>query len=388
MKRYFILLTGLFCLYMNAGTAFAGNPERSGQAGATQLLINPYARSSGLFGMNVATVAGVEGMLNNPAGLAFGRSTEVVIANTQWLMGSGISVNCLGVSQALGPNGGTIGVTAMAFGFGQIPITTIDNPDGGLGTYSPTFLNMGISYGRMMVEDRIYVGFTVKMVHESVPDVSANGVAFDAGVQYRTGDGKFRLGVALRNIGPTMKFSGDGLTTRLPIYNNGASSDRAMSSKAATFEMPSALYVGAAYEIRAGRQSQRYKMKKQTIRGDTSYLKLDSLTVWDHKIIPMFTFISNTFTRDQLGLGLEYRYMEMLMLRASYLYEAKILNTAERRNVYSGIAVGASFEFPFSMKNPKVGERNKLLTTIAVDYSYRHTFFFNGTHSFGIRFSL
>jgi hypothetical protein len=152
--------------------------------------------------------------------------------------------------------------------------------------------------------------------------------------------------------------------------------------------MPSALYIGAAYEIRAGRQTQRYKMKKQTLRGDTTYLRLDSLTVWEHKMIPMFTFVSNTFTRDQIGLGLEYRYQEMLMLRAAYLYEDKILNTAERRNVYSGIAVGASFEFPFSMKNPKIGQRNRLMTTLAVDYSYRHTFFFNGTHSFGLRFSL
>lgn len=28
-------------------TVNAGNPERSGQAGASQLLINPYARSAG-----------------------------------------------------------------------------------------------------------------------------------------------------------------------------------------------------------------------------------------------------------------------------------------------------------------------------------------------------
>ncbi|MCS7085169.1 MAG: hypothetical protein RMM53_05485, partial [Bacteroidia bacterium] len=96
MKKYshiVFALTILPGLSANFRPAHAGNPERSGQAGATQLLINPYARSSGLFGMNVATVAGVEGMLNNPAGLAFGRSTEVVIAHTQWLMGSGISIN-------------------------------------------------------------------------------------------------------------------------------------------------------------------------------------------------------------------------------------------------------------------------------------------------------
>lgn len=34
--------------------ANAGNPERAGQAGASQLLINPYARSAGWAGANGA----------------------------------------------------------------------------------------------------------------------------------------------------------------------------------------------------------------------------------------------------------------------------------------------------------------------------------------------
>jgi hypothetical protein len=41
-----------------AGSVFAGNRDRSGQAGAGELLLNPWARSSGLFGLNAANVSG------------------------------------------------------------------------------------------------------------------------------------------------------------------------------------------------------------------------------------------------------------------------------------------------------------------------------------------
>ena len=38
----------------------AGNKDRSGQAGASELLINPWARSSGWGGVNVANSFGLE----------------------------------------------------------------------------------------------------------------------------------------------------------------------------------------------------------------------------------------------------------------------------------------------------------------------------------------
>jgi len=34
-------------LILSASTVFAGNPERAGQAGASELQINPFSRSSG-----------------------------------------------------------------------------------------------------------------------------------------------------------------------------------------------------------------------------------------------------------------------------------------------------------------------------------------------------
>ena len=64
---------------------FAGNEQRAGQAGASELLINPWARSSGWGASNVANVRGLEGMYNNIAGLAFIEKTELIFSRTNWL---------------------------------------------------------------------------------------------------------------------------------------------------------------------------------------------------------------------------------------------------------------------------------------------------------------
>ena len=51
--------------------------ERVGQAGAFELLINPWARSSGLSGANTASVRGIESVYLNVAGLTGTDKTEI-----------------------------------------------------------------------------------------------------------------------------------------------------------------------------------------------------------------------------------------------------------------------------------------------------------------------
>jgi hypothetical protein len=351
---------------------YAGNPERAGQAGAAQLLVNPYARSAGVNGINVADSYGIESAINNVAGLAHTTKTEVIFAHTLLYANSGIRINTLGFSQRLGEAGGVIGLSLMSFNFGDIPITTIENPDGNLGTFSPTFLNIGVSYAREMVADRIFLGFTVKIIHESIPDASSNGVGVDGGVQYRSKNlanglpGKFRLGVALRNVGPEMRFNGDGMSLRLRDDPNSAFDSKFMTTSA-SFELPTVLMLGASYRFYFG------------VSGDTASTKVD------HTLIPMFTFISNSFARDQYGFGLEYSFREMLMLRACYLHETNIMDADQFENVYRGIAAGVSVQLPFG-KEKALSVRKR--SSFAVDYSIRPTHIMGATHNIGLRINL
>lgn len=90
------LLTILLPLISNAG-----NPDRAGQAGASELLINPWARSSGWGGANSGSVHGLEASFLNVAGIAFTKKTEVIFSHTNFLKGSGININAFGISQKL-----------------------------------------------------------------------------------------------------------------------------------------------------------------------------------------------------------------------------------------------------------------------------------------------
>ena len=87
MKKYCKLFAPvtLAALLLASDTITAGNPDRAGQAGATQLLINPWAATGGTFGMNGASVCGLEAMKLNIAGLAKTKGFECGVVHNTYL---------------------------------------------------------------------------------------------------------------------------------------------------------------------------------------------------------------------------------------------------------------------------------------------------------------
>lgn len=357
MKTTYKILTGVLTASMLLGTAVqsqAGNEDRAGQAGAMELLINPWSRSSGWAGANSAGARGLEAQYLNVAGIAFTRKTELLFTHTKWLGGTDININSFGLTQRVGETG-ALGLGVMSMDFGDIPITTVELPEGGLGTYSPQFTNIALSYAKGFSES-IYGGITVKAISEALPDVAARGVALDAGIQYVTGKyEQLKFGIALKNVGPRMRFSGDGLSFR-GVSPNGNYS-MTVEQRSADFELPSMLNIGAGYDL---------------------YFSKDSLTMKNHRVTIAANFVSNSFGKDKMQAGVEYAWRSMLMVRAGYDYERGITSDDERTTAFTGPTAGVSVELPFT----------KGKSTFAVDYSYRATNPFNGVHSFGARINL
>ena len=236
-----VILTVLLVLPV---ITFAGNKDRSGQAGASELLINPWARSSGWGGVNIANSFGLESIYTNVAGLAFTQKTELIFSHTQWLKGSEIGINNFGFAQKLGESS-VLGVTVNTMSFGDLPITTTELPEGGIGTFTPSYMNINIAYAKAF-SNSIYGGFNFKIISESISDVGAQGVAIDAGIQYVTGEKEnIHFGISLKNVGPTMKFSGDGLSIR--SFLPGQESQFTVEHRSAEFELPSQLNIGGSY---------------------------------------------------------------------------------------------------------------------------------------------
>ena len=359
MKHYYrlfvsIAFTSLVSLPNN--TLIAGNPDRTGQEGATELLINPWARSSGWAGSNVAGSKGLEAMFTNVAGTSFTNKTEVLFAHTQWLKGTDININSFGLTQHVGETG-AIGLAITSMRFGDIPITTTDQPEGGLGSFNPQYMNIGLSYAKHF-SDNISGGLGVKVITEKIANVSARGVAIDAGIQYVAGkQNQMHFGIALKNVGPRMKYSGDGLSFKTPVPASTSTQTMTVSQRSADFELPSLLNIGVGYDV---------------------YFKKDSISMKTHRLTAMGTFTSNSFEKDQFKIGVEYGWKNMLMLRVGYTYEKGITSLDTRTTVFTGPSAGFTVEMPFG--------KNK--STFGLDYSYRATNPFNGTHSIGARINL
>ena len=156
-KSYKLIATVvLSAMFLSSGkNAFAGNPDRAGQSGATELLINPWTRSTGWAGSNMAGVRGLEAMFTNVAGTAFTKKTEVLLARTQYLKGTDININSFGLTQHVGATG-CIGLAVTSMRFGDIPVTTSDEPEGTGYKYTPNFMNIALSYAKGF-SDNIYV---------------------------------------------------------------------------------------------------------------------------------------------------------------------------------------------------------------------------------------
>ena len=203
-KLVFICLFSLISFALFAQTE---GDERTGQAGASELLINPWAQSSGMAGANTASVRGLESAFLNVAGLTGIEGTELIFSHASWF--ADISINAFGFGQKIGDTG-AMSVSIMSLDFGEIERTTYQNPDGGIGTFSPQFMNIALSYAKKFTYN-MSAGLTVIMISESAAELSANGVALDAGVHYETGRrGEAKFGITLKNIGPRMEFNGDG----------------------------------------------------------------------------------------------------------------------------------------------------------------------------------
>jgi len=343
-KLVFICLFSLMTFGLFAQTE---GDERTGQAGASELLINPWAQSSGMAGANTASVRGLESAFLNVAGLTGIEGTELIFSHASWF--ADISINAFGFGQKVGDTG-AMSVSIMSLDFGEIERTTYQNPDGGIGTFSPQFMNIALSYAKKFTYN-MSAGLTLKMISESAAELSANGVALDAGVHYETGRrGEAKFGITLKNIGPRMEFNGDGDDVTVNGLNGY---DMTMEIRSASFELPSLLNIGGSYDF---------------------YLLND-----EFRITCSETFVSNSFSKDQFLTGLEVSWKEMVTLRGGYGYESGILDDFDegRTTSFKGLSAGFSVELPLSDE-----------TNFGLDYSYRPADPLQSVHTFGARIVL
>jgi hypothetical protein len=331
--------------------ANAGNEDRVGSAGASHMLVNPWARSSALADAGISNVNGLEATFTNIAGLAFTDKTQIKFNYSNWMGGAGIAFNSAGIAQRVSEND-VIAVSVQSMNFGDIQITTVSNPEGNIGFFSPRANVFNIGYARSFSQS-IYGGINFKVISENISNLKASGVAIDAGIRYVTGEqDHIKFGIALKNIGPVMKYKGDGLANQINYVSTGVLAT--LEQRSATYEMPSLLSIGGSY---------------------------DFIFNENNKLGVALGFTANSFSSDQYRIGADYKMTTEKMafnLRGGFVYEKNLFNAENRSNALIGPTAGFSVD-------ALVGESKHAL---GIEYGARFAGVFGIIHTIGATISL
>ena len=307
------------------GVAFAGDVDRSGTTAGVQVQIPVGGRSLAMGGSDIAYTSGADAIFWNPAGLSDTKGRVDGMFSSAKIIGD-ISTNYFALGFNTGAKG-AIAVSIKSLGFGEIPVTTVQDMDGESGaTFSPTFSVIGASYARKLT-DRIAVGLTGKLIYESIPRAGSTALAFDFGLQYKNlldveGLG---LGLAIRNIGTNMEYTGTGML--LTAREENETYDDFFNILTSSDQLPASMEMGLTYQP-------------------------------TDMILVSAVYQNSNAETDYLKVGTELNFAGLGFVRAGYSFQ---LNKAGSELGYSiyGLTLGAGVKFDVST------------TKISVDYVFR-----------------
>jgi len=310
-----LLVIFLVIAFLITTFLYAGDADRVGTAGGTQLQVPVGGRNFAMVGADIASTASVDAMYWNPAGLGEMSGRAAGLFSTRNIIAD-INMNYFAAGFNAGKLG-YLGLSVKTFDFGDIPVTTTEDMDGTGATYSPTFSTFGLTYARR-ITDRINFGFSGKVIYESIPRASASAFAIDLGIQYKNlvDIEGLNMGLCLRNIGTDMKYSGSAMVTE--AKDAGETFEAFRYRQTSSDQLPSAMEMGLSYVMSLG---------------------FGRLTVSS-------TFQYNNFENDQVKLGVEFGMTNMLYVRGGYALTLTDPDNEELgANVY-GMAFGGGIKYP------------------------------------------
>lgn len=330
-KILLIILTLAFSI----SQGFAGNKNRTGTAGATELLIPVSAKNLAIGNSMISAQSGIDGASVNPASLAILPKNELSFSSFKYLADINLYYFAGGFNFG---EIGNIGFSIRSLDFGKILRTTNENTEGTGETFTPTYVTASLLFGRELTEN-IQFGMQVKYVHESFSNASAGGMGFDIGFQY-TGVSVLpglNFGIALKNINLTkLRFEGQGLTNASGIVadSDPGSAKKQWLTPTESFDMPSSFEFGLSYLLGID--------------------DIQSLTLGT-------TYINNNISTDNYNFGAEYNYQNKIFLRSGYSYVPDGID-----NIY-GLTLGAGISYNVGFQ-------------LTVDYAYQQVEYFGGSN--------
>jgi len=316
--------------------------QKLAQTGMKFLNVSLDARASAFGDAITSLETNSSAMFYNPAAMArLEGFADITLGSTQFIA----DIRYYNAAVAFAPFDGDYGVIGLSFlsvDYGDFYGTVrADNEQGFLdvGTFSPTAVSFGIGYAKSLSE-KFSIGANVKYVRQSlgtsiVGDVVSDPIngfvsgtteenkldvlAFDFGILYKTGFNSLNLGMSVRNFSRELKYKKEG------------------------FQLPLIFQIGASF----------------------NFADLMDVDKNEHSILLTVDANHPRDFPEQILIGAEYTFMNLLSLRAGYSAPN------DERNFSAGVGL-----------KKDIGGLN-----LAVDYAYTRFGVFNDVHRISLNFA-
>ncbi len=319
--RRSLTVSALVIAFFSVSSSFA--QQKLAQAGMDFLNVTTDPRAEAM-GEAVTSLDGnSNSMFFNTAGMArITNAAEISVGQVDWIAG----IKHFFASAAFAPFSGEYGVIGFNFrsvNYGDLEETIIANNAQGfldVGTFSPTAFSAGIGYAKAL-SDKFSIGGNINYVTQnlgaSITNINSDGsyvktgeelnvVSFDFGMLYRTGFKSLSFGMDVRNFARELKYVQE------------------------TFGLPLIFNLGISMNV---------------------------LDMWniDSKSQSLTVAVDATHPRDfpeQVNVGAEYTFMQIVSLRAGYMFNNNVYCIAGGVGVHEnigGVNLGIDYSWtPFT----------------------------------------
>jgi len=205
-KRFFLaaILVSSFIICLSSAS-WASN------TGAAFLKIGAGARPSALGGNFIGLADDVNAINWNAGGLGLLKEREMTAMYSSWL--ADMNYEFVAYAQPLS-NNVTVGGSVVMLQSGNMDKRSDTREKLGTFTAADTCVSLAVA---KKVHENASFGGTLKIISQNIDDESATGFAMDLGGIFGTSVPNLKMGVALRNIGPKMKFIDEGFNLPLTL---------------------------------------------------------------------------------------------------------------------------------------------------------------------------
>ncbi|MBW7888530.1 MAG: PorV/PorQ family protein [Bacteroidetes bacterium] len=288
-KIFQISLSVLVLVSCSLAQSYTSNVSKKGTSAASFLSIGQGSRGIAMGSAFVAVADDPSAIFWNPSGIADITGGSVLIEHTQWF--ADLQYNYVAGTLNLGDIG-VVGLSFTASNYDDMPVTTVDYPDGTGETFSVSDVAFSVAYA-LKLTDKFSIGFNPKFIYQKIWRMNASAAAIDIGVKYVTPFDDAVLAMSISNFGSKMQLAGSTADVFYDPDPEGSGNNGKIPARLYTEEwaLPLNFRVGIAYQI---------------LRSEINTLTL------------AFDATHPSDNYESIDAGAEYVFNDFLALRAGY----------------------------------------------------------------------